>query len=237
MQEKEQIQQLDVKQTLSKLEAAKAENERAEKAYSRAGTLSKENIASQSNLDTAKASYAQGKSQLELAIAAKEQSERTLKITRLEVERLAATVKAREADFKLAQIELDDTTVKAPVTGVIGQRAVKKGQLVKPGTILATLTNLEDIWVVANFKETQIANMAPGQKATVEVDGFSGRVFEGEVDHILPASGAEFSLLPPDNATGNFTKIVQRVPVRIKIANPHKVRLIPGLSVYASIKR
>ena len=235
--QKEAIQELEVNQAQSKLEAAKAESERAEKALDRSNTLTKDKFTSQSNLDTAKATFAQAKSQLEQAESGKHQAERNFKITQFERARLEATIQARNADVRLAEIELNDTVIKSPNKGIVGQQVVKKGQLVRQGSVLSNVVNTENLWVIANFKETQITYMQPGQKATFYVDGFPSETFEGKVSNILPATGSEFTLLPADNATGNFTRIVQRVPVRLIIENPKKLRLVPGLSVYASVKR
>ena len=103
----------------------------------------------------------------------------------------------------------------APTDGVVGQRQVRPGQYVGVGTQIVTVVPLPNVWVVANYKETQLTNMAPGQPATVRVDAFPGRVLRGRVESYAPASGSQFALLPPDNATGNFTKVVQRVAVKI----------------------
>lgn len=236
--EKEKIQQLEVRQAQSKLEADQAEYERADKAYKRSQTLTQENVASKSSYDTAKATYAQAKSALESAQMGKEQSEGSLKITQLEVSRLESTLKGRDADLILAQSDFENTTIKAPIKCTVGQIYAKdKGQLMNPGSLLLTLVDLENLWVIANFKETQVSLMKPGQKSTIEVDGFSGATLEGAVESVSPASGAEFSLLPPDNATGNFTKIVQRVPVRVKINDLKGHRLVPGLSAFVQVKR
>ena len=121
--------------------------------------------------------------------------------------------------------------------GVVGNRSVQIGQLVKPGTQLLAVVPLPAIYVVANFKETQVQRMRPGQPVAISVDAFPGSAVTGTVESFAPASGSEFSLLPPENATGNFTKIVQRLPVRIAIpaANPLSGLLRPGLSVVAEV--
>ena len=119
--------------------------------------------------------------------------------------------------MQLAQNDLDNTVIRAPVAGVVGNRAGQIGQYVKAGTQLLSLVPLPRVYVTANFKETQLTLMRPGQPAEISVDAYPDQVIEGHVESFAPASGAEFSLLPPDNATGNFTKIVQRVPVRIAV--------------------
>ena len=127
--------------------------------------------------------------------------------------------------------------IRAPVDGVIGNRAVQTGDYVQTGQRRASLVPLDDIYVDANFKETQLAHLQPGQKVEIAVDALPGQAIDGTVESLSPASGSVFSLLPPDNATGNFTKIVQRLPVRIKV--PADVAgqsvLRPGMSVVVSV--
>jgi membrane fusion protein (multidrug efflux system) len=127
--------------------------------------------------------------------------------------------------------------IRAPISGVAGNRAGQVGQYVKPGTQLLSLVPLPHVYVTANFKETQLTRMRAGQLAEVSVDAYPDLTLEGRVESFAPASGAQFSLLPPDNATGNFTKIVQRVPVRIALpaSSPLAGLLRPGLSVTVTI--
>jgi membrane fusion protein, multidrug efflux system len=136
-----------------------------------------------------------------------------------------------------SRLNLARTKIVAPVSGVVGRRSVEVGQRVQPGQELLTLIQLDDIWVTANFKETQLANVRPGQPATLHVDTY-GRDLSGHVESIAAATGARFSLLPPENATGNFVKVVQRLPVRIRIDKGqdrgHLLR--PGMSVDAKIQ-
>ena len=142
-----------------------------------------------------------------------------------------------KASLDLAKIDLDNTVIRAPIDGVVGNRSIQIGQLVRVGEQLLSVVPLNEIYVVANFKETQIADMRPGQPVTVEVDAFPGHAILGTLDSFAPASGSQFSLLPPENATGNFTKIVQRVPVKISLPknDPLVGALRPGLSVVASV--
>jgi membrane fusion protein (multidrug efflux system) len=136
-----------------------------------------------------------------------------------------------------AQLNLGYTTIVAPVDGVIGNRTLRVGQYVQAGTPLMGVVPLMDVYIVANFKETQLTNVRPGQPVKIEVDTFPDHAVWGAVDSIAPASGQEFALLPPDNATGNFTKIVQRVPVKIRVGadGPLAGRLLPGMSVIPTI--
>lgn len=148
-----------------------------------------------------------------------------------------ARVKQAEAAVKQARLNLDYTTVKAPVKGIVSKKSVEPGQVVQPGQPLMTVIPLDRVWISANFKETQLAEMRPGQHVTVEVDAYGGREFTGKVDSIAAATGARFSLLPPDNATGNFVKVVQRVPVKILLDEGQDKEHIlrPGMSVTPTI--
>lgn len=163
------------------------------------------------------------------AFAASRQQEAVVMHSRAQLQ--AALAKAKAA-LSMAKLDLQHTVVRSPVTGVIGDRQVQLGEYVQPGTQLLTVVPADTIYVAANFKETQTARMLVGQPVRVEVDALPGHVFDGEVESFAPASGSEFALLPFEPATGNFTRIVQRVPVRIHL-NPGQAgadRLRPGLS-------
>ena len=151
--------------------------------------------------------------------------------------RAGTVLEQKNALLDQARHNLDYTVIKAPISGTVGARSVRPGQYVQAGTQLMAVVPLQSVYVVANFKETQLARMSENQSVTVEVDGLGGAKIQGTVDSLSPASGQEFSLLPPDNATGNFTKIVQRVPVKIVFAanQPFAGRLRPGMSVTAII--
>jgi membrane fusion protein (multidrug efflux system) len=148
-----------------------------------------------------------------------------------------AAIAAAQAALETAQIDLERTTIYAPIDGVVGDRQVRVGQYVRAGSPLLAVVPLQQVYVVANFKETQIAHMQAGQPVTIRPDVEHGLRLRGAVDSIAPASGAEFSIIPTDTATGNFTKIVQRVPVRIRIAPGQEgaALLRPGLSVSVSV--
>src|SRR5436305_2025967 len=141
------------------------------------------------------------------------------------------------AALQLAKNDLDNTVIRAPVAGIAGNRAGQIGQYVKPGTQLLSLVPLPRVYVTANFKETQLTRMRPGQPAEISVDAYPDRPLHGQVESFAPGSGAQLSLLPPDNATGNFTKIVQRVPVRIAVPADASIAglLRPGLSVTVTV--
>ena len=155
-----------------------------------------------------------------------------LQISQAKAESAQAQVQRSKASLEQAELNLNYTKVIAPVNGVVSDRTVEVGQNVVPGQELMKVINLDDIWITANFKETQLRDMKPGQRVTIEVDA-NGRKYYGKVDSIAGASGARFSLLPPENATGNYVKVVQRVPVKIVLDagsnNNHTLR--PGLSV------
>ncbi|MFZ0730815.1 MAG: HlyD family secretion protein [Candidatus Sulfotelmatobacter sp.] len=157
---------------------------------------------------------------------------RQMQVIRAREDAAIATVQQKKADLDQAALNLEYTKVVAPVNGIVSDRTVDVGQNVAPGQELMKIINLDGVWVTANFKETQLQNMKPGQRATIEVDA-TGRKYNGKVDSIAGATGALFSLLPPENATGNYVKVVQRVPVKIVLdpgANKgHELR--PGESV------
>jgi membrane fusion protein (multidrug efflux system) len=148
-----------------------------------------------------------------------------------------ATLKAQRAARDLAEINLSYTRITAPVDGMVGQRQVRPGQYVGVGTLVNSVVPLPNVWVIANYKETQMTRVRVGQRARVTLDAFPATTLHGRVDSWSPASGAQFSLLPPDNATGNFTKVVQRIPVKIVLDPDAGVDelLRPGMSVIVTI--
>ncbi len=152
-----------------------------------------------------------------------------------------AQAKAARAHYQAlqdqAELNLSYTTIASPVDGVVGARTLRVGQYVQAGTPLMAVVPISEAYVVANYKETQLADVRSGQPVEIEVDTFPGQRFLGRVDSIAPASGQEFALLPPDNATGNFTKVVQRIPVKITLdpGSAFASMLRPGMSVYPTI--
>jgi membrane fusion protein (multidrug efflux system) len=162
---------------------------------------------------------------------------RLLTVLDAQIVQSEATVAAQRAALEAANLNVGYTTITATQDGVIGQRQVKPGQLVGAGSQITTLTPLPHLWVIANYKETQLTHMAVGQKAEIVVDTFPGHTLRGHVLAFAPASGAEFALLPPDNATGNFTKVVQRIAVKIVVDDAAGLaeRLVPGMSVVAKV--
>jgi membrane fusion protein (multidrug efflux system) len=180
---------------------------------------------------------AQTEAQLKQSRAQARGAERQLTVLEAQLAQSEATIAAQRAALDAARINLGYTTITATQDGVIGQRQVKPGQLVGVGSQITTLTPLPKVWVIANYKETQLTRMAVGQTAEITVDTFPGHTLRGHVQAFAPASGAEFALLPPDNATGNFTKIVQRIAVKIVIDDADGLadRLVPGMSVEAKV--
>jgi membrane fusion protein (multidrug efflux system) len=182
--------------------------------------------------------HAQLAAQLEQSRAQAAAADRQLNVLAAQQEQADAALAAQQANLKIAQINLGYTRVIAPRDGVIGQRQVKPGQFVGVGGQITTLTPLPQVWVIANFKETQLTHMAVGEQAEIQVDSFPGRKLRGHVLAFAPGAGSQFSLLPPDNATGNFTKVVQRVAVKIAIDDADGIadKLRPGLSVVATVQ-
>ena len=181
----------------------------------------------------ARAAETQARASLATAKTAPEQ----LRITRAKADAAQAQVAQAQAALQQAQLNLQYTAIKAPTTGVISRRSVEPGQVIQAGQPLFALVDLADVWITANFKETQLKGVRPGQSATISVDALGGREFKGHVDSIAAATGAKFSLLPPENASGNYVKVVQRVPVKIVLEpgedSNHLLR--PGMSVTPTV--
>ena len=186
--------------------------------------------------DQARAALQQAQAAVAEARAQKAVAEQGVKSTHVGKQGLQAAVAQAQAQVQLAQIDLSNTTIKAPQNGRLSEISVKQGQLVNAGTQLMYLVP-SHVWVVANFKETQTANIRVGQAATVRVDALGGAELTGKVERIAPAAGSEFSVIRPDNATGNFVKVAQRIAVRIQIDPKQALasRLSPGMSVVASV--
>ena len=226
-----------INQASAGVESAKAEVERANLDQKRYISLVASDVATKQRYETAEADATKASANLLQAQAALEAAKQQLAVLDAQKHEEQAKRDQARAALRLAQNDLDNTVIRAPVDGVIGNRAGQIGQYVKPGTQLASLVPLPHVYITANFKETQLTLMRPGQPVEISVDAYPDRVIEGKVESFAPASGAEFSLLPPDNATGNFTKIVQRVPVRIAVPvdGPLSSLLRPGLSVVVNV--
>jgi membrane fusion protein (multidrug efflux system) len=223
--EKDEVSRQSYDQVVAAAQAAEATVE-AQKA---AVTEARQNInAAEKAVDQARAKLRQAEATVEGATVGPSQ----VKLAEAGVAAASAQIAQKKADLDQAQLNLSYSTIAAPVEGVVGRKAVEPGQNIAPGQQLMSIVNLDDIWVTANYKETQLKDMKIGQKVDIEVDG-NGRMYTGKVERISGASGARFSLLPPENATGNFVKVVQRIPVRISIDpgqnGDHALR--PGMSV------
>lgn len=184
----------------------------------------------------AEAAQRQVDAQVEQARAAIQVAEQELRAVDVNRQAIEALVEGAKAAVQIAEIDLENTRIRAPRAGSAGEIGVKLGQYVTPGTQLLALVPSQ-VWVVANFKETQTARMAPGQAAQLQVDGLGNARLKGRVERMAPAMGSEFSVIRADNATGNFTKVSQRMPVRIAvdISDPLASRLRPGMSVIAEV--
>lgn len=170
-------------------------------------------------------------------LAGSQANRQSVTIKQAQVQTARALLQQAQADLAYATQQLDYTTIRAPVDGTIAKKNLQVGQVVQAGRPLLAIVPLHGVWVEANFKETQLEHMRPGQKATLKVDAYPGQEFSGTVESISPGTGAVFSLLPPENATGNFVKIVQRIPVKIVLdpASPTDLVLRPGMSVIATV--
>ena len=181
---------------------------------------------------TTRSSFEDAKARLRSAQTAP----KTIATAKFNTEQLSAQIKQAQADLAQAEKDLADTKIIAPMDGHITKRGVEMGDFLQPGQQIAYLVG-NDMWVVANFKETQLSHIRPGQKVSIHIDAFSGADIEGKVDSVQAGSGARFSAFPPENATGNFVKVVQRVPVKILITTKQDAAVIlgPGMSVVPTI--
>jgi membrane fusion protein (multidrug efflux system) len=162
---------------------------------------------------------------------------RQVSTSKAQYETANAQLKQKQAAIAQAKLNLDYTILRAPVSGLVSRKNAEPGMRVSPGQQVMAIVPLDDVWVTANFKETQLTRMRVGQEVEVKVDAYGGRKYRGHIDSIAAASGARFSLLPPENATGNYVKVVQRVPVKI-VFDPgqNQDRLLrPGLSVEPTV--
>ena len=229
--EKDEIskQQFDSAVAAADAARAAADAARAEVTAARGGITVAEQRAAQ-----AKGGAAQARAGLATARTAPQQ----LQVTQARAAAAEARVQQAQAALRQAELNLAYTSIAAPGAGVVSRKSIEPGQVIQAGQPLMALVDLERVWITANFKETQLESMKPGQKATVEVDALGGREFEGHIDSIAAATGAKFSLLPPENATGNFVKVVQRIPVKIVLESgqdpEHLLR--PGMSVTPTVR-
>jgi len=242
----------DVTAAASRAQLARTELDRSRRLADAGAVPQSELDARQAAVDQADAALAQAKSRVVTAEAGRSNSSGTTEAARgrllsaqagpeqieaaqAQVELAQAKVEQATAALQQAELDLSYTKVRAQIDGTVAKRTVEPGQMVSPDRPLLALVDTHDAWVVANFKETQLASIHPGLKVRVKIDGFGGDALTGTVESIQAGTGARFSLLPPDNASGNFTKVTQRVPVKITIADHRGLALRPGMSADVTV--
>jgi membrane fusion protein (multidrug efflux system) len=228
--------------TIAQAEAARVSAEalevQAQQEQERQQSLSQTDAGTRQRLEQATAAYAKAQADVRASRAVIAAQKHQLEVLQGNRKQRAADIEAAKATLAAAKLKLGYTKVVAPFDGVSGERQVQPGDYVNIGTNLVNVVPLPNVYVIANYKETQLTHVKPGQVVEVTVDTFPNQILHGRVERISPASGSQFALLPPDNATGNFTKVVQRIPVRIALDGnqPLLERLLPGMSVVTSIQ-
>ena len=209
----------------------------AQRQVDRYAPLAAQGAQTEEQLDQMRRSRDQAASQAEANLGQLMGAERQIDVLRAQIASARAQVRQARAQVHQAEIDLQSTVVRSSIDGRVGDRTVRVGQYVQTGTRMMSVVPVDRIYLVANFKETQIGLMRVGQPATIKVDAISGGEFHGTVDSFSPGTGSQFAILPPQNATGNFTKVVQRVPVRIRVEAGPEARkvLVPGLSVDVTV--
>jgi membrane fusion protein (multidrug efflux system) len=226
------LQQALIDEARSEVEAAAAALEFARRDDARYRRLAGDGVASAQRAEQASTALREKTAENDRAAAGLSAAERKIEVLRTARAEAEAALARDRAAARQAELNLGYATLTAPVDGTVGARSLRVGQYVQAGTQLMAVVPLHAVYVVANFKETQLADVRAGQPVEISVDGFPGRRLHGRVDSLAPASGLEFALLPPDNATGNFTKIVQRIPVKIVLDDDRPAGLLrPGMSV------
>jgi membrane fusion protein, multidrug efflux system len=217
--------------------SAAARLEKMQKDYARFANLIKDGSITQQQFDQAKSDLDVARANYQAAIDQYKAAQQQVGTTRNQLKVTNTGVSQRQADVDYAKLQLSYTTLKAPASGVTSKKSVQVGQLVQAGQTLFSVVNDNSMYITANFKETQLEHLRNGQKVAIEVDAFPDLELQGTVYNFSPATGARFSLLPPDNATGNFVKVVQRVPVKIKINGNKETldKLRAGMSVNVSV--
>jgi membrane fusion protein, multidrug efflux system len=217
--------------------SAEAMEVEARQEQERQQSLSQTESGTRQRLEQAVAAYAKAQADVRASRAVIAAQQHQLEVLQGTRKQRAADVDAAKATLASAKLKLGYTKIAAPFDGIVGERQVQPGDYVNVGTNLLNVVPLPKVYVVANYKETQLAHVTPGQLVEITVDSFPREKLRGKVERIAPATGAQVALLPPDNATGNFTKVVQRIPVRIQIdeGQPMLARLVPGMSVVTHI--
>lgn len=220
------------------IEAAKVKLSLAQKDYDRYANLIKDGAITQQAFDQAKAQKETAQAAYTAAVDQYNAAVKQVGTTQSQLNVSSSGVTQHQSDVDFAKLQLSYTQIKAPATGIVSKKNVQKGQLVQPGQSLFAIVNENSLFVTANFKETQLEKLHVGLKVKITVDAYPDQEIDGEVYNFAPITGAKGSLLPPDNATGNFVKVVQRVPVKIKIQSKDKgilEKLRPGMSVKVSV--
>ncbi|WP_249136770.1 HlyD family secretion protein [Bradyrhizobium tropiciagri] len=226
-----------IAQAQADVETAQVNSSLAEKEFERSSSLAARGFGTQQKNDQTESTLAQARSTVTLKQAILDAARQKIATLKAQLAQADAQLVAAKESLAQAEIDLSDTVVRSPIAGRVGDRTVQLGQFAQPGTKLLTVVPTGQIYLVANFKETQVENMRPGQPAEISVDAYPNLPLTGTVDSFAPGTGARFALLPPENATGNFTKIVQRVPVRIRVDAPRAAApaFVPGLSIEVSV--
>ena len=227
--------------TIAQAQAARLSAEalevEARQEQERQQSLSQTESGTRQRFEQAVANYAKAQADVRASRAVIAAQQHQLEVLQGTRKQRAADLEATKASLASARLKLGYTKISAPFDGVVGERQVQPGDYVNIGTNLINVVPLPKVYVIANYKETQLTHVAPGQPVEITVDSFPREKLRGKVERIAPATGAQVALLPPDNATGNFTKVVQRIPVRIQLDDnqPLLARLVPGMSVVTSI--
>jgi membrane fusion protein (multidrug efflux system) len=226
-----------VEQAKAQLASADAAMKRAGLDFDRQQALSTKGFASRATFEVSEAGRDQGVAAVKSAQAAYDAARDNVEVTKAQQAEARAQLAELQTSLAKAQRDLDFTSVRAPVDGTFSNRLVNIGDFIQAGQRLGNVVPLNDVFIDANFKETQLKRIRPGQPVTISVDAYGHRKFAGTVDSISPAAGSVFTLLPPDNATGNFTKIVQRLPVRVRVPTDvaRQNLLRAGMSVYVTV--
>jgi len=221
-------QQFDSTNATAEVQRAAVDSARSQVAEAQAGIAT-----AQSKLAQARAAEQQANAELQTA----QTGPQVVAMTKAQASAAAARAQTARATLAQAELNLEYTTVKSPIRGIVSKKGINVGQVIQAGQPLLAIVDVDNVWVTANFKETQLTDMRAGQRATIDVDAFGSHDYKGKVDSIAGATGARFSLLPPENATGNYVKVVQRVPVKILLdpgQDPDHL-LRPGMSVTPTV--
>jgi membrane fusion protein, multidrug efflux system len=232
-----ELQYATIAQTEAQRISAEAVQVEAQQEQDRQKTLTQTEAGTRQKLEQAVADYAKAAADVRANRALIAAQRHQLEVLAGEKKQRTADVLGAQATLTAAKLRLGYTRIVAPFDGVVGEREVQPGDYVNIGTNLINIVPLPDVYVIANYKETQLTRVRPGQPVEITVDSFPDQTLHGKVERISPASGSQFALLPPDNATGNFTKVVQRIPIRIALdkGQPLLERLLPGMSAVTRI--